>query len=130
MQSAIKCSIDSSSIPQNLHVSVPFYVGACCSIQKDVQSCDFDSLDEAALSKKQELLEKLYVNFEAVQGLLEHKDRNEMESTLPAEASAICTTFLEAFDTQQQLSSFAILSDAPCPRRDTSLSYRLFASMT
>lgn len=59
------------------------------SIQHDVQNCDIDSLDEAALSVKQELLEKVFADFEIVHDRLEREDATEMDSALPAEVSDI-----------------------------------------
>ncbi|XP_065361855.1 uncharacterized protein LOC135955432 [Calliphora vicina] len=61
-------------------------------MQEEVQHPDIDKYDEVALSVKVELLDKLYSDFEVVHDRLERENYEEMESTLPAEVSAIYTT--------------------------------------
>ena len=58
-------------------------------LEHDLKSTDIESLDEAALHVKLELLEKIYSNFENAHDRLEHEDISEMESTLPDEVSSI-----------------------------------------
>lgn len=61
-------------------------------LERDLQNGDMESLDEAALSVKLDLLEKLFADFEIAHDHLEHEDLAEMESALPSEVCTIYTS--------------------------------------